>query len=50
MRVLQLPEDALGECHRSAKNDLIQLVKATAGTVVDPDVIDLGLRAPDDRL
>ena len=42
VRVLQLPEDALGECHRSAKNDLIQLVKATAGTVVDPDVIVLG--------
>jgi starch phosphorylase len=42
VRVLQLPEDALGECHRSAKNDLIQLVKATAGTVVDPDVIILG--------
>lgn len=42
VRALQLPEDAIWECHRSAKNDLIQLVKASTGTILDPDTLILG--------
>jgi len=42
VRALQLPEDAVWECHRSAKNDLIQLVKASTGTILDPDIVTLG--------
>ena len=42
VRALQLPEDAVWECHRLAKNDLIQLVKASAGTILDPDILTLG--------
>lgn len=42
VRALQLPEEAVWECHRSAKNDLVQLVKASTGTLLDPDTLILG--------
>ena len=38
VRALQFPEDALWECHRSARSDLIQSVKNATGTALDPDV------------
>jgi glycogen phosphorylase len=37
VRSLQLPEDAVWECHQVAKNDLVGVVKAAAGTELDPD-------------
>jgi starch phosphorylase len=42
VRAPQLPDDAVRECHRSAKNDLIQLVKSATGRALDPDVLTLG--------
>jgi starch phosphorylase len=42
VRALQLPDEAVWECHRTAKNDLIQLVKSATGTVLDADVLTLG--------
>lgn len=42
VRVLQLPDDDIWECHRSAKSDLVKLVQTTTGTVLDPDTMTLG--------
>jgi len=42
VRALQLPEDAVWECHRSAKDDLVQLVKASTGAILDPDTLIIG--------
>jgi starch phosphorylase len=42
VRAPQLPDDAVRECHRAAKNDLIQLVKSATGRALDPDVLILG--------
>jgi starch phosphorylase len=42
VRALQLPDDGIWECHRAAKNDLIELVKTTTGIVLDPGVLTIG--------
>ena len=42
VRVLQLPDDVVWECHSTAKDDLIQLVKSTTGRTLDPAVFTLG--------
>lgn len=42
VRALQLPDDGIWECHRAAKVDLLQLVRTSAGVVLDPDVLTIG--------
>ena len=42
VRALQLPDDGIWECHRTAKNDLIELVKTTTGIPLDPGVPTIG--------
>ena len=42
VRALQLPEDAVWECHRLAKLDLVESVKVSTGTDLDPDSPILG--------
>lgn len=42
VRAMQLPEDAVWECHRTAKDDLVQLVKATTGNALDPEIPLIG--------
>jgi starch phosphorylase len=42
VRALQLPADAVWDCHRAAKDDLIELVRTTTGTVLDPTALILG--------
>jgi len=42
VRALQLPDDAVWECHRLAKQDLVELVKASTGADLDPDTPILG--------
>lgn len=42
VRALQLPEDAVWAAHRSAKDDLVQLVQASSGRALDPEVLVLG--------
>jgi starch phosphorylase len=42
VRVLQLPDDVVWECHSTAKDDLIQLVKSATGRTLDPAVFTLG--------
>jgi glycogen phosphorylase len=42
VRALQLPEDAVWECHRHAKQDLIDLIKASVGVDLDPAIPILG--------
>jgi len=43
IRAAQLPSDAIAECHREAKADLIDLVKSATGVVLSPDVLTIGL-------
>ena len=42
VRALQLDEQAIGDCHQSAKNDLVSLVKTSTGTILDPERAILG--------
>lgn len=42
VRALQLPDDRIWECHRAAKDDLVQLVRTSTGAVLDPDVLTIG--------
>ncbi len=42
IRALQLPDDALEECHRAAKADLIELIHTATGTALSPDVLTIG--------
>src|SRR6516225_6964646 len=42
VRALQLSEDAVWECHQSAKQDLVDLVKLSVGTDLDPNIPILG--------
>lgn len=42
VRALQLPDDSIWECHRVAKNDLVEFVKTATGTVLDPDALTIG--------
>jgi len=42
VRALQLSEDAVGECHQSAKQDLLDLVKVSVGADLDPNIPILG--------
>ena len=42
VRALQLAEDAVADCHKAAKNDLIRLVGASTETVLDPEGLLLG--------
>jgi starch phosphorylase len=37
VRALQLSDDAVWECHQSAKQDLVELVKLSTGAVMDPN-------------
>ena len=38
VRGLQLPEDAVWQCHQEAKSDLVDLVRNSTGIVLDPAV------------
>ena len=38
VRALQLSEDAVWECHQSAKQDLVDLVKLSVGADLDPNI------------
>lgn len=42
IRALQLPDDAVWDAHRSAKNDVVQLVKTATGAELDPDTLIIG--------
>jgi starch phosphorylase len=42
VRALQLPDDRIWECHRAAKDDLVQFVRTSTGAVLDPDVLTIG--------
>ena len=42
VRALQLSEEAIWECHRRAKQDLVELVRASVGADLDPDIVILG--------
>lgn len=42
IRALQLPDDALEDCHRAAKADLIELIHTATGTGLSPDVLTVG--------
>ena len=42
VRAFELSDDSVRECHRVAKSDLIQLVKATTGKMLDPDLLTFG--------
>ena len=42
VRALQLPKDEVWECHQSAKQDLIELVKGLTGIDLDPNSPILG--------
>ena len=42
VRALQLGEEAVAEVHKTAKNDLIALVRSATGTVLDPDNLIVG--------
>jgi starch phosphorylase len=42
VRALQLSEDAVWESHRNAKLDLVDLVRASVGVDLDPDILILG--------
>jgi starch phosphorylase len=42
VRALQLAEDEVWECHRSAKGDLIEQVKAISGAALDPNTMIIG--------
>ena len=42
VRALQLDGQAIGDCHQSAKNDLVSLVKTSTGTILDPERAILG--------
>jgi starch phosphorylase len=42
VRAMQLSDDAIAECHRSAKSDLIATVKAATGVALDPAVLTIG--------
>ena len=42
IRCLQLGDDAVWECHRTAKADLIAHVRAVSGVALDPDLPILG--------
>lgn len=42
IRVLQLPEDVIAECHRAAKVDLIEFIHTATRTALSPDVLTIG--------
>jgi glycogen phosphorylase len=42
VRALQLPDDAVWACHRSAKDELITVVKGMTGVTLNPEVPILG--------
>ena len=42
VRALQLPGDLVWERHRAAKSELIRLVAASTGAVLDPEALTLG--------
>lgn len=41
-RGLQLADDAVSECHRAAKHDLIELTQTATGVALDPDALTIG--------
>jgi starch phosphorylase len=41
-RAQQLPADAVWECHRTAKRDLLEEVRTSSGIAFDPEVLILG--------
>jgi starch phosphorylase len=42
VRALQLPADAVWECHQSAKQELVEQVGAITGAALDPHAVTLG--------
>src|SRR5437764_9866116 len=42
VRALQFDEQAVADCHKSAKNDLISLVRTSTDTVLDPGALTIG--------
>ena len=42
VRALQLDDKAVAECHKSAKSDLVGLVKTATGTALDPECFTIG--------
>ena len=42
VRALQLAEAEVWECHRTAKQDLVERVKAITGTALDPNALIIG--------
>jgi glycogen phosphorylase len=42
VRALQLDEQAIANCHRSAKHDLVRFVRASTDTILDPEGLILG--------
>ena len=42
VRALQLAEDEVWECHRSAKQDLVEQVRAISGAALDPNAMIIG--------
>jgi glycogen phosphorylase len=42
VRALQLPDEAVAECHRAAKDDLIRLIAHSTGTALDPRALIVG--------
>src|SRR5579864_1393563 len=42
VRALQLAEDAVWECHQTAKQDLVEQVRAISGTALDPNAMIIG--------
>jgi glycogen phosphorylase len=42
VRAMQLPDDKVWSCHQSAKKDLIDYVKTSAGIALDPNIVILG--------
>ena len=42
IRALQLQDDEVWECHATAKADLVRLVKASTGVILDPHAMILG--------
>src|ERR1051325_10990293 len=42
VRALQFDAQAVADCHKSAKNDLIRVVKAATNTALDPEGVIIG--------
>jgi len=42
VRAMQLPDDAVWQCHRGAKRELIELAKSAVEVDLDPDILTIG--------